>query len=128
MRLLLDTHVALWWVAGSDELSVRASELLSNPETVNLFSVASAWEIATKYEIGRLKIQGSPAELLGRLTEELDLTILPIEVPDALKSATLPWHHRDPFDRLIIAQAIIHDVPILTSDKRITQYSVPVIW
>jgi PIN domain nuclease of toxin-antitoxin system len=128
MRLLLDTHVALWWVAGSNQLSARAAEMLSNPSTVNLFSVASAWEIATKYEIGRLKLPGTPADLLDRLTEELDLTILPIDVSDALKSATLPWHHRDPFDRLIIAQAIIHDVPILTSDKRIAQYSIPVFW
>jgi PIN domain nuclease of toxin-antitoxin system len=128
MRVLLDTHVALWWVAGSEELSDRATEMLRNPANVNLFSVASAWEIATKYEIGRLKIPGSPAELLHRLTEELDLTILPIEVSDALKSATLPWHHRDPFDRLLIAQALIQDVPILTSDKRIAQYSIPVLW
>jgi PIN domain nuclease of toxin-antitoxin system len=128
MRLLLDTHVALWWVAGSDQLSARASALLSNAATVNLFSVASAWEIATKYELGRLKIPGTPADLLDRLTEELDLTILPIEVSDALKSATLPWHHRDPFDRLLIAQALVQDVPILTSDKRIAQYPVPVLW
>jgi PIN domain nuclease of toxin-antitoxin system len=128
MRLLLDTHVALWWVAGSDELSARAIEMLSNPANVNLFSVASAWEIATKCEIGRLKIPVSPAELLDRLTDELDLTILPIEISDALKSATLPWHHRDPFDRLLIAQALLQDVPILTSDKRIAKYSVPVLW
>ena len=128
MRILLDTHAALWWVMDSAELSERAAELLSQPKTTNLFSVASAWEIATKHELGRLRIPGTPAEVLDRLTEDLDLTILPIEIPHVLKSATLPWHHRDPFDRILIAQAMLADVPILSGDKRIAQYPVRVVW
>jgi PIN domain nuclease of toxin-antitoxin system len=128
MKVLLDTHAALWWASDSPKLSVRAKQLLQDTQTAGLLSAASAWEIAIKHHSGRLPLPETPEDLLHRLIKELDLAILPIEVPHALKSASLPPHHRDPFDRLLIAQAILEKVPILSADKRFGEYQIEVVW
>jgi PIN domain nuclease of toxin-antitoxin system len=128
MRILLDTHTVLWWADGSDQLSTLARDLMSDPQTSNLLSVVTVWEVAIKYHLGRLRIPGNPEEFVANLTEELDLTILPIEKAHAFTAAALPLHHRDPFDRMLIAQAITEQVPILSSDAHLARYPVHVLW
>lgn len=97
-------------------------------ETMNFMSVVTVWEIATKYHLGRLRIPSSPEEFIGDLTNELDLKVLPIEASHAFTAASLPLHHRDPFDRLLIAHAMGESLPILTADSRLSRYPVQVIW
>ena len=128
MRILLDTHTVLWWVDGSDQLSTLARDLMSDPQTSNLLSVITMWEVAIKYHLGRLRIPGTPEEFFSSLTQELDLIVLPIEKAYAFTAASLPLHHRDPFDRMLIAQATIENVPILSSDNHLTRYPVQVLW
>ena len=128
MRILLDTHTILWWVDGSDQLSTLARDLISDPQTSNVLSVVTLWEVAIKYHLGRLRIPGTPEEFFANLTEELDLTMLPIEKAYAFTAAALPLHHRDPFGRMLIAQAIVEQVPILSSDARLARYPVRILW
>ena len=128
MRILLDTHTILWWVGDSDQLSTLARDLISDPQTSNVLSVVTLWEVAIKYHLGRLRIPGTPEEFFANLTEHLDLTMLPIEMAYAFTAAALPLHHRDPFDRMLIAQAIVEQVPILSSDARLARYPVRILW
>jgi len=128
MRVLLDTHTVLWWEDGSDQLSTLARDLMSDPQTSNVLSVVTVWEVAIKYHLGRLRIPGTPEAFFAELIAELDLTILPIEKAYAFTAAALPLHHRDPFDRMLIAQAITEQVPILSSDTHLARYPVQVLW
>lgn len=128
MRVLLDTHTALWWMEDSPLLSKSAGVLLADPQTENLLSVVTVWEISIKYYLGRLRIPNTPEQFFANLTRELDLNILPIESTHAFKAASLPLHHRDLFDRMLISQAILEEVPILSSDKHFAMYPVEVIW
>ncbi len=128
MRALLDTHAFLWWVTDSVRLSRLAREILSNVNNSLLFSVASAWEIAIKAQLGRLKLPDEPARFVARHLSLTGIEGLPILVSHALHVYTLPAHHRDPFDRLLIAQSQLEGLPILTSDPLIARYTVEVIW
>ena len=101
---------------------------MDDPQTVNLFSLASVWEIAAKYHTGRLPIPETPKALLDRLIQDLEFIVLPIEENHIFTAAALPLHHRDPFDRMLIAQAITEHLPILSSDAHLTRYSVQVLW
>jgi len=128
MRILLDTHTVLWWVDDDDRLSATARKLLADSRTSNLLSVVTVWEVAIKYHLGRLRLPGTPEEFFANITDELDLITLPIEKVYAFTAASLPLHHSDPFDRMLISQAIIEQVPILSSDTRLARYPVQVLW
>lgn len=128
MKVLLDTHVFLWWITDDPRLSERAREIISDGENTLFFSAASAWEIAIKAKLGKLSV---PGDFEAFITEQLiqnSITPLPVRLGHALRVYNLPVHHRDPFDRLLVAQAQVEKLPIVTGDPAIAQYPVEVIW
>ncbi len=128
MKVLLDTQAFLWWIANDPQLSARARQIMAEPDTEPFLSAASGWEIAIKSRLGKLKL---PADLQGFVGEQLRINAiqaLPIQMTHALHVFTLPDHHRDPFDRMLVAQAQLEKLPILTGDPLIAQYVVTVIW
>ena len=128
MRVLVDTHCWLWALTRPQVLSSEAAELLSDGETEVVFSAASVWEIAIKSALGKLRISTSSGESIFDAIDDQSLTPLPILHSHARHVATLPLHHRDPFDRLLIAQAQIENLPIMTADDQFLRYEVEVIW
>ena len=128
MKVLLDTHTFLWWIANDPQLSPRARQIMEDPNTEPLLSAVSGWEIAIKSRLGKLKL---PADLQGFVAEQLRVNaieVLPIEMTHALRVFTLPDHHRDPFDRMLVAQSQLEQLPILTGDPQIARYAVTVMW
>lgn len=128
MRALLDTHSYLWWVTGDPRLSDRVREVIEDGRNEVLLSVASAWELAIKSALGRLDLSEPIDELLPDSLARNGFRPLAVELPHALRVARLPPIHTDPFDRMIVAQAQVEDLPILTSDPAITRYAVDTIW
>ena len=128
MRYLLDTHTFLWWIDDDPRLSDRVRSIIRGADNEIVFSAASAWEIAIKSQLGRAEF---PAELVRLVAEQVvanSFTSLSIEIRHALYLATLPLIHRDPFDRMLIAQSLVDDLPLLTADLTIGRYDVPTIW
>jgi PIN domain nuclease of toxin-antitoxin system len=125
--ILLDTHSLLWWLDNDDRLSRRAREAIQNPITQVLVSVGSLWEIGIKQRLGKLKA----SNLVNNFQKELDdagFVELPISGVHAIRAAVLPINHRDPFDRLLIAQAEIENVPIVSRDSQFDAYGVHRVW
>ncbi len=127
MKILIDTHCWLWWIASPEKLSAESIRILKNPLNTILFSAASSWEIAIKYALGRLPLSESPDQFIPKRLVRDGITPLSIEHTHVLHTAHLPHHHRDPFDRLIISQSIIENTPVLTSDEAFAQYDVEII-
>ncbi len=123
MNVLLDTHTALWWVDDDDRLDRAARRAIKRAGTVWV-SAASAWEVAIKMAVGKLKLR-SPFEL-G--IDASGFGKLPITFTHAAAVGTLPFHHGDPFDRLIIAQAQTEGLVVVTHDRQFEPYGVPVLW
>ncbi len=126
MRLLLDTQVWLWMVVAPDRLSPAARRLVASEENELVLSAASSWEISIKHAIGKLKLPGEPAELVPAWMTRTGVTPLPVLHPHALHVASLPPHHRDPFDRLLVAQAQVEELAVLTADRQFERYEVKV--
>lgn len=127
MKLLLDTHTFLWWDSEPEKLSRRALELCQNPENMIVLSVASIWEMQIKIQLGKLKIKMPLAEMIGQ-QQQNGIEILPVEASHIFAVESLPNYHKDPFDRLIIAQAIVEDAILISADPLISQYPVGVEW
>lgn len=128
MRVLLDTHAFLWFVTDDPQLSVTARRLIEDADTEPFLSVASVWEIAIKVSIGKLSLaQPVDAFVLSQLALNT-ITVLDIALPHASAVATLPFHHRDPFDRLLVAQSQIEGWPLVSADIVFDQYGVTRIW
>jgi PIN domain nuclease of toxin-antitoxin system len=127
MRVLLDTQVWLWMLAAPDRLSPESRTLLVAAENELLFSAASAWEIAIKHGLGKLQLPESPAKYIPRMMVHTSVTPLPVHHRHALHVAELPEHHRDPFDRLLVAQAQVEQVPIITADRHFLRYDIAVL-
>lgn len=127
MRVLIDTNIFLWFIAGSDRLSDSARRTIADIENELLLSVASLWEIAIKSSLGKLELLRPFDQLIPEQLEINEIDVLPIELSHLSRIINLPLHHRDPFDRLIIAQSIVENLPIITSDAKFQQYSVQVI-
>jgi PIN domain nuclease of toxin-antitoxin system len=127
MRVLLDTQVWLWMLAAPDRLSAESRTLLVAADNELLFSAASAWEIAIKHGLGKLQLPESPAKYIPRMMVHTSVTPLPVHHRHALHVAELPEHHRDPFDRLLVAQAQVEGVPIISADGHFRQYDVEVL-
>jgi PIN domain nuclease of toxin-antitoxin system len=126
MRFLLDTHIILWSIQNDSNLSDKCKEILSNTENILYSSIVSEWEIAIKSNIGKLKLNGS----VNKVFEEINsLDILPLEISrlHLAQYENLPLHHRDPFDRLLIAQAITEDLVLITNDEHFKPYNVKYI-
>ena len=128
MRVLLDTHSFLWWVTDDPRLSPRARETMSDGENQLFFSAASAWEIAIKARLGRLTIQKPIESFVPAQLAENAIEGLPIGLSHALHVYSLPDHHGDPFDRMLVAQSQLESMPILTGDPLIALYAVETIW
>ncbi len=128
MRALLDTHAFLWWITDDRRLSPQARTIIEDGANDLLLSAASAWEIAIKAQIGRLALPDLPARFLPGQIAANGIEALPISVTHALRAGELPPLHRDPFDRLLVAQAQSERLPILTADGQIAQYDVQTIW
>ena len=123
MRALLDSNALLWFIAEPTKLARKTRELLIRPETQAFVSIASLWELSIKAGLGRLTL---PPDLLD-LIQASDLALLAIEPQHALHVARLPHVHRDPFDRLIVAQAIVEQMVLVTRDQALVNYGVPII-
>lgn len=128
MRILLDTHTFLWFVSDDPRLSPRARELMQDGDHELLLSIASVWEIAIKVSLGKLPMTVPIETFLPAQLQRNDVQLLPIEMWHALKVAGLPFHHRDPFDRLLISQSIVDELPILGTDTSFDAYGVQRIW
>ena len=127
MRLLLDTLVWLWMIAEPERISEPTLQALSDPETDLYLSVAAVWEIGIKHAAGKLKYSGSPAVQVPLHISRSGVIVLPISVDHALSAAALPMHHRDHFDRLMIAQAAAESLTLATADNRLGAYGVPLL-
>lgn len=128
MNILLDTHAFLWFIAGSDELSVTARELIENEENRIFLSAASLWEMAIKVSLEKLSLSESFETLIPEQISQNGIEILNISTAHAAKIIQLPFHHRDPFDRLLIAQAIVEGMPIISIDESFDAYDIKRIW
>lgn len=128
MRALLDTHTFLWWIADSSKLSKKVYNIIKSTKNELFISAVSGWEIAIKAKLGRLRISGKLELFLSEQFSINAFQILPITISHALHVYSLPNIHRDPFDHMLIAQAQLEDLPILTFDREIAKYKVRVIW
>jgi len=128
VKLLLDTHTFLWWNEASPRLSKKALVLLSDPANTLLLSVVSAWELVLKTQTGKLRLPESLNVYVPTRMVHYAMHALPVSLAHALASESLPLHHRDPFDRLLIAQATIEGVPIVTADPEFRRYAIKVVW
>jgi PIN domain nuclease of toxin-antitoxin system len=124
VKLLLDTHAFLWWVAASPELSRRARSAIGSARNECYLSVASAWEIAIKVSLGKLRIEGALDRFLPEQLALNGFRPLPIDLKHTARVATLPFHHRDPFDRLLSAQALEDELSVVTADPVFAKYGV----
>lgn len=128
LNLLTDTHALLWWVTGNSRLSAAAYAAIDDSDNVVFVSAASAWEIATKHRLGRLPEADDIAQdIKGRMTEE-GFRELVITLEDGEYAGRLFGHHQDPFDRIIIAQALIRNLTIVSNERIFDQYGINRIW
>ena len=127
MNLLLDTHAFLWFVAGDQRLSTRARHAMEAADAELFLSAASIWEMAIKSSLGRLTL---PAPLAEYIAEKLEhgFRVLPVDWTHAAAVEKLPFHHRDPFDRLLVAQAVAEGLLLVSADPEFRAYKVKLIW
>ena len=128
MRVLLDTCTFLWIVGGAKELSPRAREVFADPANEAFLSAASAWEIAVKHRLGKLPLPRAPDEFVPEQRAAHGIEPLPMDEEAALHVAKLPDMHHDPFDRMLVAQALVGGLVLLTPDDSVRQYPVRVLW
>jgi PIN domain nuclease of toxin-antitoxin system len=128
LKALLDTHAFLWWISDDRSISDRAREVIGDGRNELFFSAASGWEISIKAGLGRLEV---PEDLQRFIADQLSrnaIQVLPIYLRHALHIRTLPDHHRDPFDRILVSQAILEEMSLISSDPQISRYPVEVVW
>lgn len=128
MKYLLDTAVWLWSVGPVERLSREGRELLVDSTQEIYFSAASAWEISIKASLGKLRLPDTPETYIPKRLAEQAIRPLPVFQQHTLRVYSLPWHHQDPFDRLLIAQAQAEEMTILTADREFQKYDVPLLW
>ena len=125
---LLDTHTFLWAIAEPDKLSETVSGTMANVGNALLLSAASGWEAALLWKLGRISLPSEPQRFIPEALHRLSITPLPIGFDTSIAAATLPMIHRDPFDRLIVAEAGKLDIPVLSKDRVLKRYEIQVIW
>lgn len=128
MKLLLDTHTFMWWDAAPAKLSAAALALCSDTANQLLLSVASLWEIQIKRQLGKLELRLPLAEIVAHQQETNGVAILPIVQAHVLALEELPAHHRDPFDRLLVAQAVVEGATLVSTDPFLKSYAIEVRW
>jgi PIN domain nuclease of toxin-antitoxin system len=128
MKLLLDTHVFLWWNEADPRLSRRVRGLLSDPDNSLYWSVVSAWEMTLKVQWGKLGLPTATAVYIPARLSHYGMEALPVTLEHVLAASALPAHHRDPFDRMLLAQGQVERLPIVTRDPQVRKYAVETIW
>ncbi len=128
MKLLLDTHSFLWFIAGSRRLNASARLLIEDTNNRSFLSVASLWEMAIKIRLGRLSLSRPFGTLISEQLRLNGIELLGITVEHAAVVATLPFHHRDPFDRLLISQSVVEQMPNISLDSALDAYEVTQLW
>jgi PIN domain nuclease of toxin-antitoxin system len=127
MKALLDTHTFLWAISADKRLSSRAQQIFVGPSDLWL-SVASIWEILIKVQTGKMDLPCPTGPYIVKKLAENRIETLPISLDHVLKVETLPMHHRDPFDRVVIAQSVVEDIPIVTGDPLFEKYTARLVW
>lgn len=127
MNLLLDTHVLIWFINGDNKLFVKAKNLIKNINNKCYVSIASIWEIALKISLGKLDINGGFDEI-SSIMDTYEFELLPISYEHIQQLLKLEYHHRDPFDRIIISQGIVENVDIISIDSNFRLYPIKIIW
>jgi PIN domain nuclease of toxin-antitoxin system len=128
VTLLLDTHTFLWWIDDSPRLSKRARAAIARPEGTCFLSLASCWEMAIKISLGRLQLAHRLDRFVAEQMAANGLHPLSVQLPHAARVVRLPWHHRDPFDRLLAAQALEEGLVIVSADPVFGEYGVKRVW
>lgn len=128
MQLLLDTHALLWWINDAEELSAKARKAIANGDNDCFLSLASCWEIAIKCSLGKLTLAQSVEQFIPDQLHRNGIRLLPIDFRHVAKVAALPFHHRDPFDRLLVAQAASEKMTLVTADQAMTRYGIKCLW
>jgi PIN domain nuclease of toxin-antitoxin system len=127
MDLLIDTHAVIWFITEDSKLPLKTKKIIENSENTCFVSIATYWEIAIKHSLGRLNLN-SDLENIFRIIENTGFELLPITINQILINSGLEHHHHDPFDRIIISQAITEKLAIITKDRFFKEYNVKVIW
>ncbi|WP_372950557.1 type II toxin-antitoxin system VapC family toxin [Mariniphaga sp.] len=127
MDLFLDTHVFLWYIDGNEQLPEKIVKIINNKSNRCFVSIASIWEIVIKLSIDKLEIKGG-FKTIENFLDNNDFEILPIDLGDTKTLLKLDFFHRDPFDRMIIAQAIASDLKIISKDKQFKDYNMEILW
>jgi PIN domain nuclease of toxin-antitoxin system len=127
-KLLLDTRVFLWWVNNSSDLSIAARHAISDSNNDCFLSIASCWEMAIKASLGKLKLPNPIERFVSEQLRVNDFKLLAIDIRHVAKTEKLPFYHRDPFDRLLIAQALAEKLTIVAEDKSFKKYGVKILW
>jgi PIN domain nuclease of toxin-antitoxin system len=128
MKFILATHTFLWFITDAPSLSSNAKELIENINNKRLLSIASIWEIAIKVSLGKLELAKPFEEFIPQQLKMNFIELLPIKMPHLAKVIKLPFHHRDPFDRLIISQSLIEQIAVISTDKMFDEYKVKRFW
>ena len=128
MRVLLDTHAFLWLVTDNPNLSPLAREIFLDGDNELLISAVSGFEITVKYSLGKLELAEPPREFMENRLRKNALTPLAVDLRHTYRLAHLPFHHRDPFDRLLVAQALEEDLPLLSADTLLSSYEIERLW
>ena len=128
MNVLLDTHALLWSITGDDRLSKTAEKTFLDPENNLYFSAASFWEICIKMSLGKLSLKSGWFKIIQEEMRTNAVQWLPVEMQHCVELTELPFHHRDPFDRMLIAQAMFEDLQLLSRDHRLSAYEIERIW
>jgi len=128
MRILLDTHAMVWWATGDRRLSRKARLTIADPQTEVFISIASAWEIQIKATLTRLSLNESVDALYRSLIIDQDFRMIGIELGDIDQLSKLPLHHRDPFDRILVAQSLRGDFTLVTKDSVVSAYGARTLW
>ncbi|NEN24513.1 type II toxin-antitoxin system VapC family toxin [Cryomorpha ignava] len=127
MNLLLDTHTLIWFITDNEKLPQKTKTIIENKENRCFVSIATYWEIGIKNSIGRLDLK-SDLKTIFNIIEETGFDAIPVTTNHILRNASLPFHHQDPFDRIIIAQAMSEKMIIVTKDSQIENYDTPTVW
>ena len=128
MTLLLDTHTLLWFLTNDASLSVRARQAIEDPANAKQVSAASLWEVAIKSGLGKLNLPAPYDEVFPRQLELNGFELVPITPAHCITLVALPLHHRDPFDRILVAQAKTEGLTLVTDDGKLRAYNVPLLW
>lgn len=128
MKVLLDTHALLWLITADERLSKTAQNTFLNPENHLYFSIASLWEICIKKSLKKISLKKGWLEIIQNEMRTNKIQWLPVDIEHCVKVTELPFHHRDPFDRMLVAQSMIEGLAILTRDARFKNYEIKCIW